>query len=70
MSTIDFLIVLVPVVLLQTGLMIFSLKDLAGRRNTRYLPRLAWVFIIIFINILGPICYLALGRTDYDSQNR
>ncbi|MBN2439970.1 MAG: PLDc N-terminal domain-containing protein [Spirochaetales bacterium] len=65
MSINDYLIIIIPAVLLQLGLIIFSLKDLAQRKEFKYLPRLAWIIIIIFINIIGPLCYLALGRS-YD----
>ena len=56
---------LVPIILLQLGLMIFALVDLARRPATAANgPRWAWAFIIIFINIIGPIAYFLIGRRE------
>lgn len=54
---------LLPVILLQLGLMIYALVDLARRDAVRFDSRLLWALVIIFINLLGPIVYLAWGRT-------
>ena len=54
---------LIPIILLQLGLMIFALVDLARREKTKG-PKWAWALIIIFVNLLGPILYFVLGRED------
>jgi hypothetical protein len=54
---------LIPVILIQLGLMIFALVDIlkkkAARGNT-----IVWVLVIVFVNIFGPIAYFAFGRVD------
>lgn len=54
---------LIPVILLQIGLMLFALFDLLRHPNTRG-PRWLWALIIIFINIIGPVIYFLLGREE------
>jgi len=54
---------LVPIVLLQWGLMIFALVDLARRERTRG-PKWAWALAIICVNFIGPIVYLIVGREE------
>lgn len=54
---------LIPIILIQLGLMIFALIDLA-RRPTANGPRWMWAVIIIFVNIIGPIAYFLIGRRE------
>ncbi len=58
--------VLLPVLLLQLGLMAFTLIDLIKRDESelRHLPKLAWAVIIIVVNFIGPVAYLLLGRDE------
>lgn len=55
---------LVPILILQLGLLIFALVDLARRPSAAHLPRWAWAIIIIFVNIIGPIAYFLIGRSE------
>ncbi|CUS04098.2 Negative regulatory protein YxlE [Candidatus Promineifilum breve] len=54
---------LVPILILQVGLMLFALIDLI-RRPAANGPRWLWAFIIIFVNIIGPIAYFLIGRRE------
>ena len=59
----DILPLLLPILVIQTGLIIAALWDLAHRSKTRG-PKWAWVVVILFLNLLGPIIYLVAGRED------
>lgn len=59
----DYLPFLIPVILLQLGLMIFALVDLIRREKTRG-PKWLWAIIIVLGELLGPIVYLLLGREE------
>jgi hypothetical protein len=59
----ELLPLLVPLILLQLGLMIFALFDLSRHPRLRG-PRWAWILIIVFVNMLGPILYFLLARED------
>lgn len=55
---------LLPVVLIQLGLMIFALIDLIKNPLTNG-PKWMWAVIIVVVNIIGPILYFVVGRRDY-----
>jgi ABC-2 type transport system ATP-binding protein len=59
------LLLLVPLVLVELGLVIWALYDLSrpGRR-VRGESRLMWALIIVLVSMLGPILYLVAGRED------
>lgn len=59
----DYLPFLIPVILLQLGLMIFALADLIRREKTRG-PKWMWAIIIVLGELLGPIIYLLFGREE------
>jgi hypothetical protein len=54
---------LIPILLLQIGLIVIALRDLMGRERTKG-PKWAWVLIILFGEIFGPIIYLLIGREE------
>jgi hypothetical protein len=59
----QYLPLLVPVFLIQIGLMLAALVDLLRRERTRG-PKWAWLLVILLVNIVGPIIYFLAGRTD------
>ena len=63
-TIIDMLPFLIPLFLIQVVLIVIALLDLFKRENMKSNTRLIWVFVIILINILGPIIYLVAGRND------
>ena len=54
---------LIPIVLLQLGLMVFALVDLIRRERTKG-PKWVWALVVIFVNLIGPIVYLVVGREE------
>ena len=54
---------LIPVLLLQLGLMIFALVDLS-RRDRVNGPKWVWALVIILVQLIGPIIYFVAGRKD------
>jgi hypothetical protein len=54
---------LVPVILIQLGLIVTALVDLIKRSKTRG-PKWLWVVIILIFGIIGPIIYFVIGRED------
>ena len=59
----EYLPFLIPIILLQLGLMVFALWDLVRRERTRG-PKWLWAVVIILGEILGPIVYLLVGREE------
>ena len=58
-----YLPLIIPLVLIQLGLMVFALIDLSKREKTRG-PKWMWVLIIIFGELVGPIIYFVVGRPE------
>ena len=54
---------LIPIALLQLGLMVIALVDLNRRERTKG-PKWVWVLVIIFVNLIGPVVYLVIGREE------
>lgn len=54
---------LIPLILLQLILIIVAVRDLVRRERTRGL-KWVWAVIILFVNLIGPIVYLAIGREE------
>ncbi|OQA21664.1 MAG: Negative regulatory protein YxlE [Chloroflexi bacterium ADurb.Bin360] len=60
-----YLPLLVPVVLIEIGLLIFALLDLIKRPQEELRgSKTMWLFIVVLVNIIGPIIYFTLGRKD------
>ena len=58
-------LVLIPVLILQVGLMIYALYDLFQEdRRVRGDSKAMWAFIIALINLIGPLLYFFIGRDD------
>ncbi len=56
---------LVPIILIQVGLMLVALVDLErSERRVRGGSKLVWALVIVFVNIVGPILYFVAGRED------
>lgn len=54
---------LIPLFLVQIGLMIAALVDLLKREKTKG-PKWMWIIIVVFVNIIGPIIYFVVGREE------
>ena len=54
----------IPLIIIEYGLLIFALVQLV-RSEVKYMPKWGWALIIIFINLIGPIVFLIVGRKKY-----
>ncbi len=63
-SIIEMLPYLLPLLLLEIGLLVFALVDVIKRKQVRGDSKVLWILIIVLINFIGPIIYLALGRKE------
>jgi len=59
----EFIPLLIPIILLQLGLMIAALVDVIKREKTKG-PKWVWIMVIVFVNLLGPIIYFIAGRDE------
>lgn len=59
----ELLPLLLPILLIQLGLMVYCLVDLSRREQTRG-PKWLWAVLIILGQLWGPIAYLFIGREE------
>jgi hypothetical protein len=61
--TTSLLLIVLPVVLIELGLVVFSLVDLfKPERRVVGDSKLLWVLVIVLVGTIGPIVYLLAGR--------
>ena len=61
----DILPFLIPLLVIELGLMVFALVDLARRKVVKGGQKWPWVLVIVLLGIIGPIFYLLVGREQY-----
>ena len=54
---------LIPIIILELGLVIFALLDLSRRERVNG-PKWMWLVIILLVQLVGPILYFTVGRRD------
>ena len=59
----EFLPLLIPIIILQFGLMIAALIDVIKRERTKG-PKWVWIVVIVLVNLFGPIVYFLVGREE------
>ena len=57
------ILLLIPVVLVQLGLMVAALIDWSKRTKFKG-SKWLWLVVILFVNIIGPILYFTIARKD------
>jgi hypothetical protein len=58
-------LVLVPVLVIQLGLLVWALYDLTRPgRKVKGDSKVVWALVIIFISMIGPILYFLIGREE------
>ncbi len=64
------LLLLVPLVVLQLGLLVAAVVDLLrDDRRVRGGNKGVWAVIIVFVNMIGPILYFLAGRVDRSPED-
>jgi hypothetical protein len=60
---------LIPLMLVQYGLMIWAIVSLFRPKSPpRHLNKWVWLAIILFVNMIGPILFLAIGRSQDEEE--
>lgn len=61
---VQYLPVLIPLAVIQLGLMAAAVIHILRHDSYRVGSRGLWLVVSIFINIIGPVLYFAIGRGD------
>jgi hypothetical protein len=62
-TILKYLPLLIPLIVVQLGLMVFCLIDLSRRVQVKG-PKWLWAILIIFGELIGPVAYLIVGRGE------
>lgn len=60
----DMLPFLIPLIIIELGLMVIALVDLVKRPQVKGGNKFPWILLVVFISLFGPIIYLLFGRKD------
>ncbi|KAF0194447.1 MAG: hypothetical protein FD169_1768 [Bacillota bacterium] len=60
----EYLPFLIPLVVIQLGLMFASLIHIFSHKTYRFGNRPLWIVLCLVVNIIGPVLYFAIGRGD------
>ena len=55
---------LIPLLIIEVVLWVIALRDLSKRKQVLGGNKLLWALIIIFIQIIGAVLYLIIGRKE------
>lgn len=56
--------IIMPIIIIQLILTVIAIIDLIRIEKTNG-PKVLWVLIILFINLIGPILYFVIGRRSH-----
>ncbi len=60
----EYLVLAIPVALVQLGLQVWAIVDLARRPRVKGGNKIPWVLLILLGGILGPVLYFFLGPRE------
>ena len=55
---------LIPLAIVQLGLMIASLVHIFRHKTYRVGNRVLWIVVCVLVNTIGPVLYFALGKGE------
>lgn len=60
----EYLPVLIPIVVLEIGLMIYALGHVLKHNKFKFGNKAVWIVVVVLIQIIGPILYLTIGKEN------
>jgi len=61
---VQYLPFLIPLALLQFGLMIFAAVHVVRHPNVRVGSQIVWLIVVLVFSFIGPVAYFIFGRGD------
>ncbi|WP_303968607.1 PLDc N-terminal domain-containing protein [Sporosarcina ureae] len=65
---IEYLPFLIPLIILQLGLAIFSAIHVIRHPHYRFGNQVVWLLIVLLFQFIGPLIYFVFGRGDHNSR--
>ncbi|MCZ7661488.1 MAG: PLD nuclease N-terminal domain-containing protein [Thermoleophilia bacterium] len=63
-DTLVLALAIIPIALIEFGLVVWALVDLSRRTRVKGGRRLVWLVVILLFELIGPIVYLVWGREE------
>ncbi|MBF1179382.1 MAG: PLDc_N domain-containing protein [[Eubacterium] sulci] len=60
----EYLPILIPIVVLEIGLMIYSLSHILKHNKFKFGNKAMWICVVVLIQTIGPILYLTIGKDN------
>ncbi|WP_033164821.1 PLDc N-terminal domain-containing protein [Clostridium sp. KNHs205] len=60
----EYLPFIIPILIVQYGLMIAALVHILRHKNYRIGNRVVWIVISVVVNTIGPILYFTIGKGE------
>jgi hypothetical protein len=60
----EYLPFIIPILIIQYGLMIAALVHILRHKNYRIGNRVVWIIISVVVNTIGPILYFTIGKGE------
>lgn len=60
----EYLPFLIPGIIIQFALAITALIHVLKHPNYRFGNKVLWIFIVLFLQIIGPVTYFIFGRSE------
>lgn len=60
----EYLPILIPLAVLQLGLMITALVHILRHNTYKAGNRAVWIVVVLLVNYVGPVAYFIFGRSD------
>ena len=60
----EYLPILIPIVVLEIGLMIYSLSHILKHNKFKFGNKVMWIVVVVLIQTIGPILYLTIGKDN------
>jgi len=65
----ELLALLIPLVLLELGLLVWALLDIIRRERVTGGNKVVWILVVVLINLIGPIVYFLFGRKEGTAED-
>ncbi|WP_167957406.1 PLDc N-terminal domain-containing protein [Anaerosporobacter faecicola] len=56
--------IILPILVVELILLITALTHVLRHHTYRFGNKIMWVLIVVFLQIIGPVIYFAIGRGD------
>ncbi|MFX0155230.1 MAG: PLDc N-terminal domain-containing protein [Candidatus Hodarchaeota archaeon] len=60
----------VPLIIIHFSLAGYSLHNLFGSKSKTRRIKIGWTFIVLILNLIGPLLYIFFGREKFKVDNK